>query len=55
MKGENDNYVNKYWDVATSDRESWIDAYDKNGTLAKYPLPSESDLEKITNNYKAEI
>jgi hypothetical protein len=55
MKGEIDNYVNKYWDVATSDWESWIDAYDKNGTLAKYPWPSESDREKISNNYKAEI
>jgi hypothetical protein len=55
MQKEIDNYVNKYWDVAGSDWESWIDAYDKNGSLAKYPWPSEKDQEKISNNYKAEI
>ena len=55
MQGEIDNYVNKYWDVAGSDWESWIDSYDKNGSLAKYPWPSEKDREKISNNFKAEI
>jgi hypothetical protein len=55
MKGEIDNYVKEYWKVAGSDWESWIDAYDKNGSLSKYPWPSESDQEKISNNFKAEI
>lgn len=55
MKGEIDNYVKKYWEVAGSDWESWIDAYDKNGNLSKYPWPSKSDQEKISNNFKAEI
>jgi hypothetical protein len=55
MQGEIDNYVKEYWDVAESNWESWIDAFDKNGSLSKYPWPSESDREKISNNYKAEI
>ncbi|WP_341876413.1 hypothetical protein [Defluviitalea saccharophila] len=55
MQSEIDNYVNKYWEVAASDWDSWIDAYDKNGKLSKYPWPSESDRKKISNNYKAEI
>ncbi len=55
MQSEIDNYVNKYWEVAASDWESWIDAYEKNGKLSKYPWPSESDRKKISNNYKAEI
>ncbi len=55
MKSEIDNYVNEYWEVAASDWESWIDAYDKNGSLSKYPWPSESDREKISSNFKAEI
>ena len=55
MQGEIDNYVKEYWDVAESDWESWIDAYDKNGSLSKYPWPSESDRKKISSNYKAEI
>jgi hypothetical protein len=55
MQGEIDNYVNKYWEVAASDWDSWIDAFDKNGSLSKYPWPSESDREKISNNYKAEL
>jgi hypothetical protein len=55
MQSEIDNYVNKYWEVAASDWDSWIDAYDKNGNLSKYPWPSKSDREKISSNYKAEI
>ncbi|MBC7086872.1 MAG: hypothetical protein H5T96_00115 [Tissierellales bacterium] len=55
MKSEVDNYVNKYWEVAESDWDSWIDAFDKNGNLSKYPWPSKSDREKISSNYKAEI
>ena len=42
MQSEIDNYVNKYWEVAASDWDSWIDAYEKNGKLSKYPWPSES-------------
>jgi hypothetical protein len=55
MQSEIDNYVNKYWEVAASDWDSWIDAYEKNGKLSKYPWPSESDRKKISSNYKAEI
>ncbi|WP_352418232.1 hypothetical protein [Proteiniborus sp.] len=55
MQGEIDSYVKEYWVVAESDWDSWIDAFDKNGSLSKYPWPSESDREKISNNYKAEI
>ena len=55
MTAEIDNYVNKYWEVAASDWDSWIDAFDKNGSLSKYPWPTESDREKISNNYKAEL
>ena len=29
MQSEIDNYVNKYWEVAASDWESWVDAYEK--------------------------
>jgi hypothetical protein len=55
MQSEIDNYVKEYWDVAESDWESWIDAFDKNGSLSKYPWPSKSDREKISSNFKAEI
>lgn len=55
MQSEIDNYVNKYWEVAASDWESWVDAYEKNGKLSKYPWPSESDRKKISSNHKAEI
>ena len=55
MQSEIDNSVNKYWEVAASDWDSWIDAYEKNGKLSKYPWPSESDRKKISSNYKAEI
>ncbi len=55
MQSEIDNYVNKYWEVAASDWESWVDAYEKNSKLSKYPWPSESDRKKISSNYKAEI
>ena len=47
MQGEIDNYVKEYWDVAESNWESWIDAFDKNGSLSKYPWPSESDPKNI--------
>ena len=55
MKSEIDSYVNQYWKVAASDWESWVDAYEKNGKLSKYPLPSKADQEKISSNYKAEL
>ncbi len=55
MRTEIDNYVNQYWEVAESDWDSWIDAFDKNGSLSKYPWPSKDDREKISSNYKSEI
>ena len=55
MAAEIDNYVNKYWEVAASDWESWVDAYETNAKLSKYPWPSDSDRKKISSNYKAEI
>ena len=55
MKAEIDSYVNQYWEVAGSDWESWVDAFEKNGKLSKYPWPSKADREKISSNYKAEI
>lgn len=55
IEKEIDSYVNKYWQVAGTDWESWIDAYDKNGSLSKYPWPSKKDQEKITANHKNEL
>ncbi|HOR85887.1 MAG TPA: hypothetical protein PLL98_05300 [Bacillota bacterium] len=55
MTAEVDRYTREYWEVAGSDWESWIDAYDKNGKLSKYPWPSEEDRVNISNTYKAEL
>jgi len=55
MKEEIDRYVNEYWTVAGTDWESWIDAYDKNGKLSKYPWPSEKDRKNISAIYKKQI
>jgi hypothetical protein len=55
ITAEIDQYVNKYWDVSGSDWESWVDAYDKNSPLSKYPWPAKADREKISSNYKAEL
>ncbi len=55
MTAEIDRYTREYWEVAGSDWESWIDAYDKNGKLSKYPWPSEEDRVNISNTYKAEL
>jgi hypothetical protein len=52
---EINTYVNRFWDVAATDWESWIDSYDKNGILSKYPLPSKADQSNISANYKAEL
>ncbi len=55
IEKEIDTYVNKYWEVAGSDWESWIDAYDSNGSLSKYPWPTKKDQEKIAANHKKEL
>jgi len=52
---EIDKYVNKFWIVAATDWESWIDSYDSNGKLSKYPWPSDADRSNISANYKAEL
>mgnify|MGYP000854141818 CR=1 FL=1 len=55
MKEEIDRYVNEYWTVAETDWESWIEAYDKNGNLTKYPWPLQKDRENISAIHKAEL
>ncbi len=55
MYQEIDDYVYKFWEVAATDWDSWIDAYDKNATMAKYPWPVRSDQIKISNNHKSEL
>lgn len=55
MKEEIDRYVNEYWDVAGADWESWIDAYEKNGKLSKYPWPEKKDRENISAIHKADL
>lgn len=55
MTAEVDRYTREYWEVAGSDWDSWIDAYDKNAKLSKYPWPSEEDRINISNTYKAEL
>ena len=55
MKKEIDDYVVRYWEVAESDYESWIDSYDKNGSLAKYPWPTKKDRENISNIHKKNL
>lgn len=55
MTAEIDRYTREYWEVAGSDWESWIDAYDTNAKLSKYPWPSEKDRLNISNIYKAEL
>ncbi|MDD4036662.1 MAG: hypothetical protein PHS45_05025, partial [Bacilli bacterium] len=52
---EIDRYVQEYWEVAGTDWESWIDSYDKNGSLAKYPWPSKKDQNNISNIFKSEL
>ncbi|MDD2391524.1 MAG: hypothetical protein PHU94_01125 [Bacilli bacterium] len=52
---EIDRYVNEYWEVAATDYSSWIDSYDKNGTLAKYPWPEAKHRENISNVHKEEL
>lgn len=55
MIKEIDRYVNEYWEVAATDYESWIDSYDKNGTLAKYPWPEKKHRENISNIHKENL
>lgn len=55
MAAEIDRYTREYWEVAGNDWESWIDAYDRNAKLSKYPWPSEEDRLNISNTYKAEM
>lgn len=55
MKTELERYVQEYWSVAASDWESWIDAYEKNGKLSKYPWPSEKDRNNISAIHKSEL
>lgn len=55
MKEEIERYVNEYWEVSGSDWESWVDAYEKNGKLSKYPWPEKKDRENISAIYKAEL
>ncbi|MDD4734098.1 MAG: hypothetical protein PHU05_04560 [Bacilli bacterium] len=55
MKKEVDRYVNEYWEVSATDYESWIEAYDKNGSLAKYPWPEQKHRENISNIHKKNL
>lgn len=55
MQAEIDRYVQEYWTVAGTDWESWIDSYDKNGKLSKYPWPQEKDRNNISNIHKSEL
>ncbi len=55
MSAEIDRYVNEFWEVSATDWDSWIDAYDKNAKLSKYPWPSKEDSINISNTYKAEL
>lgn len=55
MEAEIERYVDEYWDVAGADWESWIDAYEKNGKLSKYPWPEQKDRENISAIHKAEL
>ncbi len=55
MNAEIERYVNEYWEVASSDWKSWIDSYDKNAKLSKYPWPSQKDRENISAIHKANL
>ncbi len=55
IEKEIDSYANKYWKVAGTDWESWIDAYDINGSLSKYPWPTKKDQDRISANHKKEL
>lgn len=55
MKEEIDAYVDKFWEVSATDWDSWIDSYDKNATLAKYPWPTREDQVKISSEHKANL
>lgn len=55
MNAEIERYVGEYWEVADSDWLSWIEAYDKNGKLSKYPWPSKKDRENISAIHQANL
>lgn len=55
MNAEIDRYVQEYWEVAGADWNSWIESYDKNAFLSKYPWPYEDDRNNISNTYKEEL
>ena len=55
MRAEIDRYANEYWTVAGTDWESWIDAYEKNGKLSKYPWPVKKDRENISAIHKSQL
>ena len=55
MNAEIERYVNEYWEVAGWDWESWVDAYDKNAKLSKYPWPSKKDRENISAIHKTNL
>lgn len=55
IEKEINRYTNQYWEVAETDWESWIDAFDKNGNLSKYPWPSQTDRENISNHFKSDL
>lgn len=55
IKKEIDRYVKEYWKVAAVDYDSWIDSYDSNGSLAKYPWPEAKHRENISNIFKNKI
>ena len=50
-----DDYVEAYWEVASYDWESWIDSYDENGSLAKYPWPAKKDRDNISAIHKKKL
>jgi hypothetical protein len=55
IEGEINRYSNEYWEKAGADWESWIDSYDSNGKLSKYPWPSQKDRENISNIHRSEL
>ena len=55
MQKEIDRYVKEYWEVSAYDYESWIDSYDKNGNLSKYPWPEKEHRENISNIHKQNL
>ncbi len=55
MREEIDRYVSEYWEVSGSDWESWVDTFEDNAALTKYPWPLPEDRENISNVHKQEL